>query len=62
MEEFKEKYDEVMTKATILSKKVVKENSYISEYCASLGHRIRTTFEMDPGQAAYVLEMRTTPW
>lgn len=62
MEKFKETYDDVMTRATILAKKVVQENSYISEYCASLGHLIRTTFEMDPGQVAYVLEMRTTPW
>jgi thymidylate synthase ThyX len=62
MEEFKDAYDDVMTRATILAKKVVKENAYISEYCASLGHLIRTTFEMDPGQVAYVMEMRTTPW
>ncbi len=62
MEKFKETYDDVMTRATILAKKVVQENAYISEYCASLGHLIRTTFEMDPGQVAYVLEMRTTPW
>ena len=61
MEEFKEKYDEVMTKATILAKKVVKENSYLSEYVCALGHLIRTTFEMNPGQVAYVFEMRTTP-
>lgn len=60
MEEFKEKYDEVMTKSTILAKKVVKENSYLSEYVCALGHLIRTTFEMNPGQVAYVFEMRTT--
>ena len=62
MEEFKETYDEVMTKTTILANKVIKENSYISEYVSALGHLIRTTFEMHPGQLAYVLEMRTTPW
>lgn len=62
MEEFKEAYDEIMTKTTILANKVIKDNSYISEYVASLGHLIRTTFEMDPGQLAYVLELRTTPW
>lgn len=61
MEEFKEKYDEVMTKSTTLAKKVVKENSYLSEYVCALWHLIRTTFEMNPGQVAYVFEMRTTP-
>lgn len=62
MEDFKSAYDEVMTKATILSKKIIKENSYISEYASALWHLIRTTFEMNPGQIAYVFEMRTTPW
>ena len=62
MEDFKNAYDEIMTEITILSKKAIKENSYISEYIAALGHLIRTTFEMNPGQAAYVIEMRTTPW
>ena len=62
MENFKDAYDEIMTKTTILSNKVIKENSYISEYVSALGHLIRTTFEMNPGQLAYVLEMRTTPW
>jgi hypothetical protein len=36
MEEFKDVYDEIMTKTTILSKKVVKENSYLSEYVCAL--------------------------
>ena len=36
-------------------------NSYLSEYVCALWHLVRTTFEMDPGQVAYVLEMRTTP-
>lgn len=62
MEEFKKAYDDVMTKATIIAKKVIKENSYISEYACALGHLIRTTFEMNPWQVAYVFEMRTTPW
>lgn len=62
MEDFKEAYDNVMTKATLLAKKVIRDNSYISEYSCALGHLIRTTFEMNPGQIAYVFEMRTTPW
>ena len=61
MEDFKNVYDEVMTEATILAKKVVKENSYLSEYVCALWHLVRTTFEMNPWQLAYVLEMRTTP-
>lgn len=61
MEDFKNIYDEVMTEVTILAKKVVKENSYLSEYVCALGHLVRTTFEMNPWQLAYVLEMRTTP-
>lgn len=62
MEAFKDAYDEVMTKATILGKKVIKENAYLSEYVCALWHLVRTTFEMNPGQVAYVFEMRTTPW
>lgn len=62
MEEFKDDYDNIMTEVTILAKKVVKEDAYMSEYVCALGHLIRTTFEMNPGQLAYVLEMRTTPW
>ncbi len=61
MEAFKDDYDNIMTEATILSNKVIKENSYLSEYVCALWHLVRTTFEMDPGQVAYVLEMRTTP-
>jgi hypothetical protein len=36
MEEFKEAYDEIMTKTTVLAKKVIKENCYISEYVCAL--------------------------
>lgn len=62
MEEFKKSYDEIMTEITILRKKVIKENEYLSEYVCCLGHLVRTTFEMHPWQLAYVLELRTTPW
>lgn len=62
MEDFKNAYDEIMTKATLLSKKAIIENSYLSEYSCALWHLVRTTFEMNPGQIAYVFEMRTTPW
>lgn len=62
MESFKEAYDDVMTKATLLAKKAIVADSYLSEYACALGHLIRTTFEMHPGQIAYVFEMRTTPW
>lgn len=62
MEDFKKDYDEVMTRITILSKKIIKKNPYLSEYVCALGHLVRTTFEMNPGQLAYVIEQRTTPW
>jgi len=61
LEDFKNDYDEIMTESTILNKNIVKENSYLAEYSSALGHLVRTTFEMNPGQLAYVLEMRTTP-
>jgi hypothetical protein len=35
MEDFREKYDEIMTKITILSKKVTKENYYLSQYVST---------------------------
>lgn len=62
MEEFKKSYDELLTEITIFAKEMVKEDDYLSEYVTALGHLVRTTFEMSPGQLAYVLEMRTTPW
>lgn len=62
MEEFKKAYDNVMSKATQLSKKVIRDNCYITEYSCAMGHLVRTTFEMNPGQVAYVMEQRTTPW
>ncbi len=62
MEDFKKAYDEVMTKSTLLAKKVIIDNCYLSEYVCALWHLVRTTFEMNPGQIAYVFEMRTTPW
>lgn len=62
MEKFKLAYDKVMTKATLLSKKIIKDNSFVSEYASAMGHLVRTTYEMHPGQLAYVIEQRTTPW
>jgi len=61
MEEFKIMYDEVMTEVTELWRKVIKENPFLVEYVAALWHLVRTTNEMDPGQLAYVIELRTTP-
>lgn len=60
-EEFKKDYETVMLKITNLSREIVKELPYENEYVCALGHLIRTTFEMHPGQLAYVIEMRTTP-
>jgi len=59
--EFKKDYENVMLKITNLSREIVKEFPYENEYVCALGHLIRTTFEMHPGQLAYVIEMRTTP-
>ncbi|MCB9362859.1 FAD-dependent thymidylate synthase [Candidatus Woesearchaeota archaeon] len=61
MEQFKKAYDGAMTKATELARKMIDDDPYESEYVCALGHLIRTTFEMHPGQLAYVTELRTTP-
>lgn len=61
MEEFKKMYDEVMLEVSELGRKIIKKDSYATEYVAALGHLVRTTCEMDPGQIAYVIELRTTP-
>ena len=61
MEGFKKDYDEIMTKITVLAREVAKENPYEIEYVAALGHLLRTTYEMHPGQIAYVCELRTKP-
>ncbi|MBR9676144.1 FAD-dependent thymidylate synthase [Candidatus Woesearchaeota archaeon] len=61
LEELKKDYDEVMTELTMLCREVIKEFPAEAEYVAALGHLIRTTFEMHPGQVAYVTELRTTP-
>ncbi len=61
MESFKEMYDAVMTDITLLSRKLTKQYPYAIEYIAALGHLVRSTFEMDAGQFAYVIELRTTP-
>lgn len=61
MDEFKKDYDEIMTKISELSREIVKEEPYEIEYVSALGHLLRTTFEMDPGQLAYIIELRTTP-
>jgi hypothetical protein len=36
MEKFKTAYDKVMTKATLLSKKIIKEDSFVSEYACAM--------------------------
>lgn len=61
METFKEKYDKVMEEMTLLWKEVAKTDSYVLEYVSALWHLVRTTFEMNPWQMAYVTEVRTTP-
>lgn len=61
-EDLKEDYDIIMQKWVVLWRKIVKENPYLLEYSCALWHLLRTTFEMDPGQLAYVIELRTTPW
>jgi len=61
MEEFKQEYDKIMMEVTELAQKVSKDDTYVTQYVGALGHLVRTTFEMDPGQIAYVVELRTTP-
>ncbi len=61
MEDFKKDYDEIMTKITEFSRKIIGEFPDDIEYVAALGHLVRTTFEMHSGQLVYVSELRTTP-
>jgi len=61
MDKFKEDYDKIMTKVSELSRKVIEKYPYETEYVSALGHLVQTTFEMHPGQLAYVCELRTTP-
>lgn len=61
MEGFKRDYDDVMSRITELSKDVIKEHPHEAEYVSALGHLVRMSFEMHPGQLAYVCELRTTP-
>jgi len=62
MEDFKKSYDSILTEITIFAKEMIKEEEYLSEYVCALANLVRTSFEMDPWQLAYILEMRTTPW
>lgn len=61
METFKKAYDAIMTKVTLLARKVIQDNKYVSQYVWALGHLVRTTYEMHPGEIAYIIELRTTP-
>lgn len=61
METFKIAYDDIMTKVTMLCRKVMQEDKYVAQYVCALGHLVRTTYEMHPGQIAYIIELRTTP-
>ncbi len=61
MEDFKKAYDEIMMEVTQLAQKVSQDDKYVAQYVGALWHLVRTTFEMDPGQIAYVVELRTTP-
>ena len=45
----------------VISREIIKEYPDEVEYVAALGHLTRITFEMNPGQLAYVLELRTSP-
>lgn len=58
---FKKDYDEAMGEASNLAREMIEEFPYETEYVCALGHLIRTSFEMHPGQLAYVIELRTTP-
>ncbi len=61
MEVFKQAYDEIMTKVTVLAWKVIQDDKCVAQYVWALGHLVRTTYEMHPGQIAYIIELRTTP-
>ncbi|NOZ44557.1 MAG: FAD-dependent thymidylate synthase [bacterium] len=61
MENFKKDYDKIMIKIAQFHNKHSQKHKDILQYVVALGHLVRTTYEMDPGQLAYVLELRTTP-
>lgn len=61
MESFKQAYDDIMTRVTLLARKVIQEDKYVAQYIWALGHLVRTTYEMNPWQIAYIIELRTTP-
>lgn len=61
LEEFKKDYDDIMTDISIFALKHIQEEKEALQYCTALGHLVRTTYEMHPGQIAYVLELRTSP-
>jgi hypothetical protein len=50
-----------MTKVTLLARKVIQDDKYVAQYVWALWHLVRTTYEMHPGQIAYIIELRTTP-
>lgn len=61
MPEYKEKYDAIMQEVTEFGRELIKDFPYAAEYISAFGHLVSTTYEMDPGQVAYVAELRTTP-
>lgn len=61
LEEFKSDYNVLMMRGIELFQKVVKSFPYEAQYVVTSGHLTRTTYEMHPGQLAYICELRTTP-
>ncbi len=61
MENFKADYDTIMTKISEFANTHINEEPLALQYSIALGHLVRTSYEMDPWQLAYTLELRTTP-
>ncbi len=61
LKDFKSEYDEIMWNISEFARDLIQEMPFESEYISAFGHLTKTTFEMNPGQIAYVCELRTTP-
>lgn len=59
MQNFKNKYDNLMTKSTVLSKKIAKEDEELMQYFWTLWHLTRITQELSPKE---ILEIFNNSW
>ncbi len=61
LKDFKKDYNQLMNSISKFAQNINNESPCIWQYLPCLGHLVQTTFEMHPGQLAYVIELRTKP-